>query len=265
MISRARVLRSRALTPSTHAIEIEKPAGFTFLPVQFCGLEIMTSVGSEEYPMSLACSPTKPYLEFGARIASGTPWKRAFAALKPGDEVEIDGAYGHFVLDESREAADERERPQAPPLGGSGREAAERPVPKARDHVFVAGGIGITPLKGMAEYLTDTRAPHQARLVFSNRSEDEIVYRAELDALENANPRFRTLHTLTREPVGSDWRGRRGRIDAALLREAAADLQDPTWYLCGLPDMVRSAFDMVAAMGVEEDRVVYELFPGYDG
>lgn len=104
MIFRAKVIESRALTPTVHGIKIEKPAGFTFQPVQFCGLEFETSEGSEEYSMSLACSPTKSYLEFGARIASGTPWKRAFAALKPGDEVEIDGAYGHFVLDETHDA-----------------------------------------------------------------------------------------------------------------------------------------------------------------
>ena len=233
MIYRARVIESRALTPSTHGIRIEKAPGFDFLPVQFCGLEIMTDAGSEEYPMSLACSPTKPYLEFGARVASGSPWKRAFAALRPGDEVEVDGAYGHFVLDETRDA------------------------------VFVAGGIGITPLKGMAEYLADTRSQRHATLVYSNKDQGEIIYGEALDALARENPRFRVVHTLTQEPEGSGWRGRRGRIDAALLAEAATGLADPTYYVCGLPGMVRAAADMLRENKVPRERIVYELFPGY--
>src|SRR5438552_10097907 len=119
MIARCRVLESRALTPTSHAVRFEKPPGFDFLPVQFCGVELETDEGGIEYPMSLACSPTRPQLEFAARIVSGSPWKRAFAALRPGDVAEIDGAYGHFVLEE------------------------------AHDAVLAAGGIGITPLHGM--------------------------------------------------------------------------------------------------------------------
>jgi ferredoxin-NADP reductase len=232
VIFRGKVLVSRALTPSTHMIRVEKAPGFAFRPVQFCGLEIMTSEGGEEYPMSLACSPTKPYLEFGARL-SDSPWKQAFAALRPGDEVEVDGAYGHFVLDESRDA------------------------------LFVAGGIGITPLKGMAEYLADAGSPRRAVLVYSNRSQDEIAYRDELAALEAQNPRFRVVHTLTREPATSDWAGRRGRIDAKLLQEAAADLADPACYLCGKGEMVMGAGQQLLDMGVPRERIVFEVFRGY--
>jgi ferredoxin-NADP reductase len=214
-------------------IRVEKPKGFAFRPVQFCGLEIMTSEGSEEYPMSLACSPTKPYLEFGARVVSGSPWKRAFTALRPGDEVEVDGAYGHFVLDETRDA------------------------------VLIAGGIGITPLKGMAEWAADTKWPRRLALVYSNKEQKEIAYREELDAIAAADPRSRVLHTLTQEPAASGWTGRRGRIDAALLAEAARGLDDPTYYVCGKPGMVQAAVDALAANGVGRARLVYESFTGY--
>lgn len=233
MISRVKVIESKRLTPTTHDIKLEKPEGFDFQPVQFCGLELATSEGSEEYPMSLACSPTKPYLEFGARIASGSPWKRAFAALRPGDEVEIDGAYGHFVLDASRDA------------------------------LFVAGGIGITPLKGMLESMADTGSPRSAVLVYSNKSADEIAYREELEALARADARISIVHTLTREPEGSAWKGRRGRIDPALLREALSRLAAPVVYVCGTPSMVRDGVHMLDGLGVSRDEMRYELFPGY--
>lgn len=232
MIARARVLSSRPLTPTTHAIWIEKPTGFEFEPVQFCGLELATSKGGEEYPMSLACSPTRDYLEFGARIGPSL-WKQAFRALRPGDEVEVDGPYGHFVLDESRDA------------------------------VFVAGGIGITPLKGMIEYMADTGWSHDASLVFSNRNEKEIIYRDQLDALSQATPRLHVWYTLTQESAQSAWSGRRGRVDAKILAEAGKPLHDPVWYICGSPSMVRSITGVLIRMGIAEESVKYEAFFGY--
>jgi glycine betaine catabolism B len=232
VIARVRVLESPVLTPTVHGVRFEKPPGFAFAPVQFCGLELATRDGSIEYPMSLACSPTRPYLEFGARV-SDSPWKEAFAALRPGDEAEVDGAYGHFLLDERSPA------------------------------VLVAGGIGITPLKGMAEYAADRELPVEVRLVYSNRSEEEIAYRAELDRLTQQNPRFRVLHTLTRTAAGSSWTGRRGRIDAGLLAEAAQGLDDPVYYVCGAPGMVQDAFRTLQRIGIGTHRIRFEVFRGY--
>ncbi|MCI4364214.1 MAG: hypothetical protein L3K13_07985 [Thermoplasmata archaeon] len=213
-------------------VKFEKPAGFVFAPVQFCGLELSTEEGPVEYPMSLACSPTKPYLEFGARV-SESPWKRAFALLKPGDEAEVDGAYGHFVLDEASPA------------------------------VLVAGGIGITPLKGMAEYAADRQLPIDVRLVYSSRDEEEMAYRAELEDLSRNNARFRVFHTLTRPSQDSHWTGRRGRIDADLLAEASRGLESPAYYVCGAPGLVQETYRLLMELGVGADRVHYEVFRGY--
>src|SRR2546427_11699364 len=134
MIARTRVLSSKRLTPTTHGIRLEKPRGFAFRPVQYVGLEISTRDGSEEDPMSLASSPTRDYLEFGARI-SPSPWKEGFRALSPGDEVEVDGPYGRFVLDESRDA------------------------------VVVAGGRGATPPRGRGGKIPETPRSRDGGLV----------------------------------------------------------------------------------------------------
>ena len=102
--------------------------------------------------MSLATSTTRPHLEYGVRL-SESAFKRAFAALQPGDTVVVQGPLGHYLLDTSRPA------------------------------VLVAGGIGITPLKGMAEYAADRTLPIPVRLVSSNRTEEEIIFKEELQAL----------------------------------------------------------------------------------
>src|SRR6266581_1101410 len=68
---RTRIVSSRPLTPSTRAIEPEKPAGFTFGPTQFTFLQLQTEEGMDARPMSLATSPTRPHLEYAVRCLSG--------------------------------------------------------------------------------------------------------------------------------------------------------------------------------------------------
>jgi ferredoxin-NADP reductase len=184
--------------------------------------------------MSLATSPTRQNLEYGVRT-SGSSYKRAFASLKPGDTVVIQGPFGDFLLDE------------------------ERPS------VFIAGGIGITPLKGMAEYAADKGLKIPIRLLYSNRTEDEIVYRSELDDLERQNPRFRVFYTLTGETNSESWAGLRGRIRPDLLTKASEGLVRPVYYLSGKPRMVSSIFDLLMQVGVQQDDMRVEAFRGYWG
>jgi glycine betaine catabolism B len=146
--------------------------------------------------------------------------------------VEINGPYGHFVLDENHPA------------------------------VMVAGGIGITPLKGMLEYIADRRLPTQALLLYSNRTEAEIAYRSELDSLVATHEGIRIEHTLTRE-APSTWTGARGRVDAAMLERAMEDLDAPVFYVCGVPGMVEDVVRTLAGTGVDRARIRFEEFWGY--
>jgi len=228
---KAQVVSSQSLTSSTHAIQVEKSKAFSFRPTQYTFLQLRTEDGPDARPMSLATSPTRPHLEYAVRL-SDSSYKRAFAALRPGDEVLVFGPIGDFVLHETRPA------------------------------ILVAGGIGITPLKGMAEYAADNALSIPIRLVYSSRSEEEIVYRAELDALEKQNPRFRVLHTLTRAVGG--WRGTVGRISEEFLREAARDLADPIYYVSGTPSMVRGTLRMLEGLEVPDASIEIEAFRGYE-
>src|SRR5438094_10143322 len=228
---RTRVVASRSLTPTTRAIELEKPQAFTFRPTQFTFLQLKTEGGPDARPISLATSPTRPRLEYAVRI-SDSPYKRAFAALQPGDEVAVFGPIGDFVLHETRPA------------------------------VLLAGGIGITPLKGMAEYAADKALPIPIRLIHSNRSEDEIVYRPELDALEKQNARFRVLYTLTRN-ADPKWPGSTGRIDRPLLQDATRDLADPIYYVSGTPSMVVGMLRVLRSLNVPDASIEVEAFRGY--
>src|SRR3989449_473005 len=158
--------------------------------------------------------------------------RRAVAALQPDDEVRVFGPIGGFALHETRPA------------------------------VLLAGGIGITPLKGMAEYAADKALPIPVRLVYSNRSTDEIVYRDELDSLEKQNAQFRVLHTLTRN-ADPKWTGPTGRIDRRLVQEAARDLANPIYYVSGTPSMVVGTLRLLRGLDVPDASIEVEAFRGY--
>lgn len=233
----AEVLDSRPLTPTCHGIRVTRHPEFSYEPVQYTYLSLRTPGEDEPYedyrPMSLASSPTRDYLAYGVRL-SESAWKQAFQALEPGDQVLVEGPQGEFVLDPSRPA------------------------------IFVAGGIGITPLKGMAEYATDRELDIPVRLLYTNRTQEEIAYRDHLKKLAQTNPSFEITHTLTRELPGSSWDGQQGRIDEAMLASVSQGLQDPVYYVCGSPSLVQDVQGMLVDMGVATGDVRYEKFWGYD-
>jgi ferredoxin-NADP reductase len=180
--------------------------------------------------MSIASSPTRPNLEFAARI-SDCPFKRAFYALQPGDQVGIQGPMGHFLLDTDRPA------------------------------VLVAGGIGITALKSMADYASDLRLNTPITLIYGNSAPSEIAYRSELEELVNINPHFEVIHTVSKPDT--NWEGRTGRINAQLLREAAARHERPLFYLADSPGMVADTHRILSGLGVSPNQMRFEMYRGY--
>jgi ferredoxin-NADP reductase len=231
---RTTVVASRQLTPQIRCIAVKKPAGFSFRPTQFTFLSVKTAGGEwDARPMSIATSPTRPRLEYAVR-ASDSPFKQAFVSLRPGDTVAVQGPFGRFVLKEDRPA------------------------------VLVAGGVGITPLKGMAEYASDNALPIPIKLIYSNHKEEEIAYRKEIAELERRNPRFQVMYTMTGEAsTARGWHGRTGRIDARMLREVADGLEKPVYYLCGGNGLVTSVSDLLTEAGVEPSDIMAEVFRGY--
>jgi glycine betaine catabolism B len=225
------VVSSWKPTLTTHAIRLTKPNGFHFRATQFTFLGLHTAEGPDWRPMSLATSPTRENLEYAVRL-SNSGFKRAFSELRPGDRAWIRGPFGEFLLNESRPA------------------------------VLITGGIGITPLKGMAEYATDRELEIPVRLLYSNRTAEEIPFRTELETLAERNPRFRVLYTLT-GTVPDGWTGASGRISSRMVEDCVSGLTDPLYYVCGTPQFVQDQLTLLGRRGVPEADLDWELFRGY--
>jgi ferredoxin-NADP reductase len=115
---------------------------------------------------------------------------------------------------------------------------------------LVGGGSGVVPLRAM---LRTRPSEVPARLVYSARTLDDVIYRDELDRLGGD-----VVVTLTREQ--RDGR-RAGRVDAALLAEvgfAAAD--DPRVFVCGPTSFVEAVASSLVDLGHPPERVRTERF-----
>ncbi len=187
---------------------------------------------------SIASSPTEDYLLFTMRMLSESKFKTHLDSLPIGSAVVAEGPYGEFVLPED----------------------SSRPL------VFLAGGIGVTPYRGMLKFCADNSLPHNITLLYSVRTPDEIVYKEEWQKFQDSLPNFRLVITVTR-PSGlqEGWRGRTGRIDANLITELVPDVKAPIFYVCGTPEMVRAMMKLLVGMGVAPQGIKVESFSGYKG
>jgi len=126
--------------------------------------------------------------------------------------------------------------------------------------LLIAGGSGVVPLMSMLRSRAAAGATQPARLLYSARSMDQIIYRSELDRLAARDLSFALTYTLTRAaPPG--WDGERGRIDRAMLtRRLFLPSGNHDVYVCGPTPFVETTAEHLVAMGHKPNLVRTERF-----
>ncbi|MFN8644676.1 MAG: ferredoxin--NADP reductase [Candidatus Binatia bacterium] len=143
----------------------------------------------------------------------------------------------------------------APPSGAFTLPAVGR---GERRFALVAGGVGITPLIALAETALRRDPAAEVDLLCGHRSEEEIVFRARLEALQRAfGPRLRVRIAL--DEAGPGWTGLRGGLDGARVLEAVGASAD-AYYVCGPEPMMDGITAALAGAGVEPARIRLERF-----
>jgi ferredoxin-NADP reductase len=140
------------------------------------------------------------------------------------------------------------------PIGGYfvwDAEAAAEPL------FLVAGGSGIVPLMSMLRHRRAAGSTVPARLLYSSRTYEDVIYRDELDALG-----AEIVQTLTRaQPAG--WAGYARRVDVALLREVAYPPElSPRVFVCGPTSFVEAVAEGLVGLGYPPGRIRTERFGG---
>jgi ferredoxin-NADP reductase len=122
--------------------------------------------------------------------------------------------------------------------------------------LLVGGGSGVVPLMSMLRHRAASRSDVPARLLYSVRSLDDVIYRHELLTADDA---LDVLFTLTRTHPAS-WRGYTRRVDEEMLREVAFPGGRGVAFVCGPTRFVEAVADGLVAVGYAPERVKTERF-----
>jgi ferredoxin-NADP reductase len=182
--------------------------------------------------LSFSSSPLRPYIEFTKRL-SQSAFSQRLRSLKPQDEVLLRAPLGACVFKEE--------------------------YPKI---AFLIGGIGITPVISIIEYITERKIGSDAVLFYSNRNESEIAFKPELDKWQALNDKFKVYYTVT-DCQPKDATCIYGRISKEILQEKLPDFKERTIFIFGPPKMVEAIQALCIESGCGKNNIKTESFIGY--
>jgi vanillate O-demethylase ferredoxin subunit len=126
---------------------------------------------------------------------------------------------------------------------------------EAEHYLLIAGGIGITPIRPLAEEMAADG--FDVRVLYRAHSEGHLVFKKEMDAL-TANLGVRVDYLVTQ--AGSSRSGRAAWFSPANLARLVPDIAGRVVYVCGPPGMMAAVRASLDALGVPSGQVRTEAF-----
>jgi ferredoxin-NADP reductase len=132
----------------------------------------------------------------------------------------------------------------------------------SRPAVFLAGGIGISPIRSILQSATQERLPHKMYLFYSNREAEDAAFIEELESLSARNRNFILIPTVTgRRTVARPCE--KGHINREMLQRYLVGLDGPVYYIAGPSGMVSAMTTLLHSSGVRSDDMKIEEFGDY--
>jgi sulfhydrogenase subunit gamma (sulfur reductase) len=199
---------------------------FQYLPGQFAELSI---AGIGEAPISITSSPTQTHAEFCIkRIGLVT---RAIHNLSVGDTIGVRGPYGNTFPLEAMEG---------------------------KNIIFVAGGIGLAPLRSLINYMLDSQ--HRSRykeivIIYGARSPGDLLFKRELK--QWAERKDVEYHE-TVDKADETYSGKEGFVPQ-LMEEVAPNPTNAIALTCGPPIMIKFVLQGLTRLGFTPDQIITTL------
>lgn len=152
----------------------------------------------------------------------GSTFKKDLQKLKVGDTVKGTNPEGDFILEDP-----------------------------SKEYVFIAGGIGITPLRSIIVDLDHNQKPVNITLLYANRTPN-VVFKEDLEEVSSRHSEFKIHYIIDPQ-----------RIDEQVIKEKIPDFAQKIFYVSGPEPMVEAFEKMLAGMGIPEDNIKRDYFPGY--
>jgi ferredoxin-NADP reductase/DMSO/TMAO reductase YedYZ heme-binding membrane subunit len=232
-----RVIRIIRQTPDVQTFRFAPPdrgrLPFQHQPGQYLVISPVINGKKVNRPYTISSSPTQPdYCEITVkREEMGFVSRHLHDTLREGDTINISAPAGRFIFDGTQ----------------------------AKSVVLIAGGVGITPLMAIARYLTDKGWAGEIYFAYSTKTQDDIIYRRELDDLKTRFPNLHVYVTLSRAE-DTEWMGHKGRVTAEFLTKCIPELPTRLVYICGPDAMMTMTIQVLKDLGVRAEQIKSEEF-----
>jgi ferredoxin-NADP reductase len=188
---------------------------------------------------SIASAPEDPRLAITVeRLDDGEVSPYLVGEVRVGDRIEMRGPIGGYFVWKAE---------------------SMRPL------LLIAGGSGIVPLMAMLRHRAAAGRKASARLLYSSRNFEDVIYKKELERLASSGDGLEVIQALTRSQPDS-WRGYARRIDRDMVRDVAWPVdQKPDAFICGPTSFVETAASLLVDLGYEPSWVKTERFGATGG
>lgn len=252
-VSEVRKLTTDAIEV-TFAIPEELADDYDYAPGQYVALRTELNGHEVRRSYSICAEPVRGQIKVAIKRDVGGLFSNwANDNLAAGATLDVMNPQGAFTS-----------RSHITSLNDAEKLAAEEVEKKQNIHlVAFAAGSGITPIMAIARAVLKASPVSSFDLVYANRSAMDVMFVEELGDLKDKYPsRLAVHHVLSREQRVSPIMS--GRIDQEKLDQILDEViqvnKTDEWFLCGPFELVQMCRDTLAARGIPEDSIRFELF-----
>ena len=200
---------------------------FIFKPGQYIRLTIPTL--NDDVPkgntrdFTISSSPDEEGIIKIAFRNSDSEFKKTILKASVGTKIQAQGPLGVFTIPED----------------------SNIPI------VFVAGGIGITPVLSMLRFISANNTGHKIQIIYANSSQERAAYIEEIKSIAKNNSNIKLVEKI-------------GRVDAGFIKNNTEHTDKTLWYLCGVPEMTLAlSKDIPKILDVSDYNIRVEEYVGY--
>lgn len=193
------------------------------------------SMPHEEHPFTISSSPSeKKYLSI--TVKSVGDYTNQIDFIKVKDKAAVTLPYGIFSYSK-----------------------------KVKRHVFIAGGIGITPFFSMLDYMADCDSEYEVLLLWAARTHNDLIRMKDIESYSKTLKKFTFIPVLSNDPL---WKGESGILDSNKLNSLIPDAfekdafnwNNSDYYICGPEAMRKLVSNTLKANGVKKSLIHTEAF-----
>lgn len=179
----------------------------------------------QEHPFTVSWIPRGDELRL--TIRSVGDYTSDIAGLQPGARVIVAGPFGRFT----------------------------KQVASTNKRLLIAGGVGITPIRSLAEEAASNNT--DTTVLYSNRNKSDVPLKKELDAISRSN-------NVEVKYIYSDAEARpgllTGRVNGVMIKQLVPDFKTRDIYVCGPPPMMAAIIEDLHTLGVPHNQIHFEQF-----